>query len=292
MNGNDQPPKKVNYCIMNLKLGIVLSGGGVRGMAHIGLLKALREFGIEPDYISGASAGALVGALYAADYTSEEMLDFFKKTPIFQFSFYSISKPGLLDIEKYEIFFGEYFPNNDFKALRKRLFITTTDIAKAEIHYFSEGELIRPLLASAAIPPIFTPVEINGRYHSDGGIMNNFPIEPIESICDRIIGCNVSPATKRNNEDLKTSYQIFWRSTELTYHSQNMHKLPLCDFLLEPSELVEFNIMDTRYIDKAFEIGYQRAVEALEVLSKQPNARLPLQARQNIEKPLLSDLNP
>jgi NTE family protein len=112
------------------QLGIVLSGGGVRGMAHIGLLKALEEHDIQPEIIAGSSAGALVGALYAYGHDFDAMLEFFKTVPLFKFSFYSAVKPGLLDIDKYRVFFKDYFPENDFAALNKPLHVQQFPIWK------------------------------------------------------------------------------------------------------------------------------------------------------------------
>ena len=81
--------------------GLVLSGGGIRGVAHIGAIKALEEYGIYPTHIAGTSAGAIVGALYAAGCNWEEMLDFFKSTEIFSLTNYAMGKPGFLDTEKF-----------------------------------------------------------------------------------------------------------------------------------------------------------------------------------------------
>ncbi len=251
---------------MENQTGIVLSGGGVRSMAHIGLLEALEEYGVTPHYISGSSAGALVGSLYAAGYSYSDMIEFFKTTPVFSFSFYSVNKPGLLDIEKYVGFFEKYFPENSFEALKKKLFICTTNISKAEYHIFSSGELILPLLASAALPPIFTPVNLDGHLHSDGGIMNNFPVEPLRKYCNKILGCNATPVEFTEQEKLKTSFQVFWRSTELTYLSQYKHKFELCDFILQPKDLEKIHILDTKSIDKAYQLGYDAAKEAIENL--------------------------
>ena len=80
-------------------LGLVLSGGGVRGVAHIGAIQALLEHDIAPDVVSGSSAGAVVGALYCNGYSPEEMLDFFKKTPLFHINKFAFSKPGFIDTD-------------------------------------------------------------------------------------------------------------------------------------------------------------------------------------------------
>ena len=99
-------------------IGLVLSGGGVRGMAHIGLIKAMREHQIEAKVVAGTSIGALVGALYANDNTVDEMLTFFKETPLFQYSFFAINKPGFIDTERYVSIFKDFFPDNSFKSLK------------------------------------------------------------------------------------------------------------------------------------------------------------------------------
>ncbi|HDO26739.1 MAG TPA: phospholipase, partial [Bacteroidetes bacterium] len=170
-----------------MKIGLVLSGGGIRGIAHIGLIKVLEDHNIKPDIVSGASAGALVGALYAKGYSTETIIDFFHNTPLFRISFFAKNKPGLLDMEKYQTYFKEYFPEDSFESLEKQLYITATNLEDGRLDFFSSGELINPLLASAALPPVFAPVLINDKLYVDGGIMNNFPVEPLENNCDFII---------------------------------------------------------------------------------------------------------
>ena len=95
---------------MSEKIGLVLSGGGVRAIAHIGFIKVLLENNIVPERVSGTSAGALVAALYAAGYQPDEMLSFFKQTPLLKFSLYARGKVGLMDSDKYELYFKKYFP--------------------------------------------------------------------------------------------------------------------------------------------------------------------------------------
>jgi len=246
------------------KLGIVLSGGGVRGMAHIGLLKALHDNGIQPECISGASAGALVGALYANGCNADDILHFFKNTPLFAFSYYSARKPGLLDSERYRRFFEQYFPEDNFAALEKQLFVSATDIVRGRPDIFSEGELINPLLASAALPPIFTPVEINGRLYADGGIMNNFPIEPLLPNCDIIIGSFVNPIKKVKKRHFTNTMKVFQRAYELRFLATSQLKFQQCDFLFAPQSLYKFGTLDTRYIDEIFNIGYQSALTKMD----------------------------
>ena len=148
-------------------VGLVLSGGGVKGMAHIGLIKALLEYDIYPNIVSGASAGALVGSLYANGVAPDDMLLFFKETPLFRYNFITINKPGLFDTEKYIPFLRNYFTEDSFEDLPRELHIAVTNLQEGSCQFFSSGELLLPLLASAALPPVFSPVSINGRLYAD-----------------------------------------------------------------------------------------------------------------------------
>ncbi|MEL6917683.1 MAG: patatin-like phospholipase family protein, partial [Bacteroidota bacterium] len=156
------------------KIGLVLSGGGHRGVAHAGAIKALEEYGISPNLISGSSAGALVGALYAADYKPEEMIKVFKNLKIFNISRYARKKPGFVDTNSFHGFLAAYFPENSFKFKKKELFITATDLVNAKIKVFTQGNLINSILASASFPGVFTPMSIDNCLYADGGILDNF----------------------------------------------------------------------------------------------------------------------
>lgn len=253
-----------NDKITTEKAGIVLSGGGVRGMAHIGVLKALREHGIEPRWISGTSVGALVGALYAGGASEAEMLGFFKETPLFRYDFLSILKPGLLDTDRYHKIFESYWPHNRFEALDKTLYVTATNLQRGEERTFSQGELIRPLLASAALPPIFSPVLIEGELYSDGGIMNNFPLEPLESKATFLVGSNVSVVSTKDKKEINSSIQLAARTTGLMIYAINREKIGRCHLMFEPPELEQIGVLDKKGIENAFRIGYEFASRAVE----------------------------
>ncbi|MFX0556006.1 patatin-like phospholipase family protein [Maribacter sp. CXY002] len=250
------------------KIGLVLSGGGVRGMAHIGLIKAMQEFGLEAESVAGSSVGALVGALYANNTSVLDMLRFFKETPLFKYNFFAIAKPGLLDTERYTSSFKQYFPHDSFEGLTKALSVVATNLEKGEELFISKGELIKPLLASAALPPVFSPVNYQGMLYADGGIMNNFPLEPIHGTVDFIIGSNVSIVSKLEKKQLNNSLQLTGRVTGLMVYAINRDKINRCDLVIEPHELEHIGILDRKGIEKAYAIGYEKAVRALEGLNR------------------------
>ncbi len=233
-------------------------------MAHIGLLRALDAYGIRPSVVSGTSVGAIVGGLYAHGHDHAGMMNFFRKTPLFRYNFLTINKPGLLDTDRYVGIFKEYFPGDTFESLQKRLYVTTTNLQKGTQEVFHRGELIRPLLASAALPPVFSPVEINRCLYADGGIMNNFPSEPIASQCDYLIGSNVSVVKEVGRDAIRTSLQLTNRTTALMIYAINNQKIASCDLLFEPKELESIGVLDKRSLEKAFQIGYAHASKVLE----------------------------
>ena len=259
------------YYIMGIfeskSIGLVLSGGGVRGMAHIGVLRAMQDHGIAANLVSGSSVGALVAALYANGHSIPEMLSFFKETPLFRYNFLTILKPGLVDTERYIDIFKGYFPDDNFSALKRELFVVATNLQKGEEEFFSEGELIRPLLASAALPPVFTPVSINNCLYGDGGIMNNFPLEPIKDKVDFMIGSNVSVIKQVDKKSIRTSLQLASRTSALMIYAINRSKIAQCDFIIEPMELDQIGVLDKAGIEKAYIIGYEHACRKLEKLA-------------------------
>lgn len=250
--------------IKSKKIGLVLSGGGVKGIAHIGLLKALKEYSIEAQIVSGTSVGALVGALYSNGSSIEQMLAFFRETPLVKYNFFTFVKAGLMDTEKYHELFKKHFEHHSFETLPKKLYVTATNLQDGEQILFSSGELVRTLLASAALPPVFSPVEINGQLYADGGIMNNFPVEPLVEECDFIIGSNVSAIKYVPKTAINSSLKLTNRVTSLMIYASNKDKLKYCDLIFEPPQLETFGILDKKGIQKAFEVGYLNAVRVLE----------------------------
>lgn len=245
-------------------IGLVLSGGGARGAAHIGALKAFEEYGISPTHISGTSIGAIVGALYAADVHWTEILKFFKTTSIFHTKRFAFNKPGFLDTEKFYDDLNVYLPRDNFDSLQKPLYITATNVLNGKLKIFSKGQLIKPVIASASFPGVFTPTEINGSYYIDGGILNNFPVEPLKKHCDKIIGVYINSLKKISIKDLKYSYSVADRALKIRAAYDSIKKFPECDLIISPEEIGEFAVFGMSNTDIIFELGYNATIKALE----------------------------
>lgn len=244
-------------------IGLVLSGGGVRGMAHIGLLRALEELEMKVEMVSGTSVGAIIGAMYCNGRSIEEMLGFFRNTPLFNYKYVTWNKPGLLDTDKYYNGFQKGIGASSFEELEIPLFVMTTNLQKGELRAFHSGDLVHPVLASAALPPYFSPVRIEDELYADGGVMNNFPTEPLRDKVDLIFGSNVSRVRDVIRKEIHSSLQLVQRTTDLMLYAMNKPKLETCDLLFEPYELEAIGILDKKRIDEAFEIGYEHAKKTL-----------------------------
>ena len=253
---------------MKKELGLVLSGGGVRAIAHIGFLQVLLENNIKPTKVSGTSAGALVCALYAAGYNTEEMLSFFKQTPLLKLSLYALNKPGVMDSEKYISFFKKYFSEDTFESLKIPLTITATNLLNGKLDYFDSGQLIKPLIASCALPPVFSPIEVNGNLYSDGGVLNNFPIEPLKGKCDKIIGSFVNPIEEIDKSEINSSIKLMYRVYHIGLDASNIKKFSGCNYVFSPKNIDKVGVLDTNGIDKAYKIGFEHAKKEIENILK------------------------
>ena len=246
-----------------MNVGLVLSGGGFRGVAHIGVIKALEEAEIFPTHISGTSAGAIVGALYAYGYNWEEILKFYESIQILDIKKYALGKPGFIDAEKFYSKFNGYLKEDNFSALKKKLTVTATDLLNGNLKVFKEGELIKPILASAAFPGVFAPLKIKDSYYIDGGALNNFPVEALASSCDIIIGSYVNGFDVAAIDDFKYAYNVVERAFKLKSVKEDYAKFDSCDLVISPRELSKYGTFSTKHLNEIFKIGYDATKNAL-----------------------------
>ncbi|OIQ18760.1 patatin-like phospholipase family protein [Lacinutrix sp. MedPE-SW] len=247
-----------------MSIGLVLSGGGSRGIAHIGVLRALEEYNIKISHISGTSCGAIVGSLYAAGHSWEDIFHFFKSVPLFSYKKYAINKPGFIDTSKFYKELLPYFSHDNFNALQLKLFITATNLVTAKAETFSSGALINTILASSAVPGIFSPVIIDNNPYTDGGILNNFPVEPILNSCSKIIGVYVNPIEDIDAKQLKHSYQVLNRAYQIGFLNQSVSKFDACDFVIYPKKLNKYGLFNLKNMETILKIGYEEAIKIIE----------------------------
>jgi NTE family protein len=245
-----------------MKIGLVLSGGGSRGVSHLGVVKALYENGIRPDIISGTSAGALVGAMLAYGYAPDEVLDISLKTNFLRYIRPAFRGGGLLRIGRIEGLCYTYIPENTFEALKIPLVVNATDICAGETVYYRTGELARPVLGSCCLPGLFEPMEYQGRQLVDGGVLNNLPVEPIEQEVDFLIGVHCNPFPIKNNV-VRTS-EVLMRSLIMAVHSRSRERFLRCNLLIEPPQLCGYQVFERRKAREMFSLGYEYTMQLLE----------------------------
>lgn len=245
-------------------IGLVLSGGGARGIAHLGLLQALEELGIKPTVISGVSAGAVIGALYAAGYTPRQILSMAKDHSPMSVVAAVITAGGLFSPEVLKGVLMEAIPQNDFALLKIPLFVTATDLENCSSVTFSEGTLNDVIVGSAAIPALFEPISYQNWLLVDGGVLNDFPVDCLSGKCDKIIGSHVNKLFNSEGASL-SRLQVLERCFHLAAAEKVATQAKLCNVLIEP-QLTQYNMFEMKYADEIFEIGYQAAMVQKESL--------------------------
>lgn len=242
-------------------IGLVLSGGGARGFAHLGLIQALNDAGIRPDVISGTSAGALAGVLYADGYTPKEIMKIMNSGSRLDFMRPTLPREGLLQISGIAKILKSWLHAKTFEELKIPLYVTATDINNGKAEYFSRGELIDPVIASASIPVLFQPVMINNIHYVDGGVLDNLPVHPIEGKCRLLIGSFVNPVGYV--EKVSGLINIAERTFMLSMSKEISEKAKKFDLFVAPPELMNYKILDPEKADELFYVGYEATAEKL-----------------------------
>ncbi len=237
-------------------IGLVLSGGGARAIAHLGLLQRMDEMGIKPGVISGVSAGAIIGALYASGMSPKQILGIVKEYN--GLAKIVLSSGGLFTATGLQQILNTALPVDDFDSLSVPLYVTATDMAGGTSVTFSRGPLIDVFIGSSSVPVLFTPKKHGRQYLVDGGVLNNLPAECLAGKCDKIIGSHVNRRDKpaKNLDRLHVFDQCF----HMAIAKNVAQNAGLCDILFEP-ELDKYSMFDIKYADRLFKVGYQAAKE-------------------------------
>ena len=251
----------------NKTIGLTLSGGGMRGIAHIGVLKALDEFGIRPNMISGTSAGALIGAFYSLGIRPQQMQDVVRERTFFSRSAFRLSRQSLFSTNFILHLLQEFFPENDFKTLKIPLFVATTELTQGRIEFFNKGPLFEALIASASIPLVFSPVKMNDKVYVDGGVLDNLPIEPLVPHCDFIVASHVN-ALRHESFSKINLLKTFDRILHLAIASSVYSKISSCDLFLEPPAISQYSLFKKNNTDEMIESAYNYCCEKLELMSR------------------------
>jgi NTE family protein len=268
-----------------MKVGLALGGGGARGFAHIGVLHAMEERGIEQVAVAGCSMGGIVGAFIANGAASSDIREAFadlKAIDLFDWS----RKGGLIGGKGLEKQIAEHLPDR-IDQLKIPFRSTAVDIQAGRPFVFFDGELVPALRATSAVPGIFSPVEYKGRVFVDGGLLINVPIEEVRSMTtEPVLAVDVTPPPDRKLifEDNRS----FLEKLKAPFHSgkrplffellTKAYEIPAAilndvrvaglrpEILIKPRLDPDLKPEDFDRMDDAIEAGYGAAVEVLDAL--------------------------
>jgi len=248
-----------------MKTGLVLSGGGARACAHIGVLKALDEMNIKIDAISGVSAGAMVAAFYCAGVKTSEMLQLAHEIDLFRLRNFRIGRRGIFSANVLSQLLEKHLHIKTFEELKLPLTVASTDFIQGKTVYFNSGNLLNAIIASSSIPAIFEPAFINGSMYVDGGLLNNLPVEPLVGKYEVIIGSHVNPvATDVSDFGIINTIE---RSFLLAIWNSVKGAAGLCSVYIEPAKLSRYHVFDLKHAKEMMEIGYQETMEQREKIN-------------------------
>lgn len=242
--------------------GFVLSGGFIKGFAHLGAIQALIEHDIRPDIISSTSAGSLAGALYADGNEPYQVLEFFDGL-----KFSDLTKPvlpttGFFELNELEDFLHTHLKRKRIELLPVPMVITATDLDHGKSVFFRKGDIAQCVAASCCMPVLFSPITIRGTHFVDGGVLMNLPVSPIREECHRIYAINVSPLM--TNDYKMNIISIAERSYQFIFRSNTVAEREMADVLIEPVNLSGYSNMDLDKSREIFMAGYDTAKEILE----------------------------
>lgn len=270
-------------------VGLALGGGFARGLAHLGVLRALNELGIPVDLIGGSSMGGMVGAMWALGWESGQIAE--RTSRAFHDSFDDMTLPFLSfkGGGNHSRVVREFFGTKQIEDLWMPYFCISTNLNRAEVKIHSAGALADAVLASTRAPGIFPPVVMEGELHIDGGLINNVPVDVMRSFSNNgnVIGVDVSPPHELHNivnyGDAISGWQAAWRRfnpsrDKRVYHpsmllvlmrviefggiSYRREKAETADVYISP-EVIRFKRNDFQEASAIAEAGYQAAFPAL-----------------------------
>lgn len=255
-------------------IGIALSGGGTRGVVHIGALKALEENGIYPTIISGTSAGSIVGAMYAEGYSPAEMLSIASERSLIWMFSLRLPTKGFVRHTFLRKLLKRYITANDFEELKKPLHIAVTNLNTGKAEVINTGPLHDVIIASASIPVLYEPIRIGTCWYADGGLVMNLPASCIRPLARFVIAVNLIPRKELTSEEVNSIAGIASRSLHLAAFNTIQPELHNCDIVIEPESIYNYSRFNFSNIKEMHEIGYEETLQMMPKIKEAINACL------------------
>ena len=266
-------------------VGLVMSGGGARGFAHLGVVRALREYGVPIDLVGGTSMGGILAAGVAADWSDAELVERFRRSfvdtnPLSDFTLPLVS---LVSGRKVGLLLRRELGDIDIEDLPLPFFCVSSNLTTGHIAVHQDGPLWRWLRASVAIPGVLPPVFHGGEVYVDGGAMNNLPVDVMRAkgrgpVIGVDVGMDRAFTTDLEATEMPSIWnlfrgrhggrrrpnilQILWRSGMVNSTTATQLRRSQSDLLLTPA-LESIDLLDWKSMDRAIDIGYRNACERL-----------------------------
>ena len=278
----------------DINFGLTLSGGGARGLAHIGVLRALENANIRPDYLTGTSMGGVIAAGYAAGLSPDDLgqiaLKYASVRKLWGLADPTLPRRGLFQGERLLAFFEKHLQGSTFADLRIPLILIAVDLNSGQEVYLQEGSVAEAVRATISVPGLLAPVKNNGRRLVDGGLLNNLPVDVVRAMGANVtLGVDVySPKASSSfwqelgqkrflSETVGELIAVLGDSLDLLIQQQCVNKLQKNppDFLIYPDIPVDVTVVT----------GYHRAADLITLGEEAATAILPdLQASLNLMK--------
>jgi NTE family protein len=249
---------------MNDNLGIVFSGGGALGLAHIGAIKALEEYDLEPCYVAGSSMGAIIGVMYAAGYTSDEIMKIVEDRRLYKvghlMSWQSAYwNQGMSTQKTLYKELREFVPHNSFDSLERRFMVCVTNVETGEPVYRHTGDNLKEFVAaSASIPAVFEPIVIDSVRYVDGGVTDNLPVKALRAQLGlpllKVIAIDVLPFIE--NYEAKNSLDMAKWGLRLFQYKNAEPNRATADYLIDCWALKEYHEFDFKRYKEIYQYGY------------------------------------
>ena len=271
--GQSEKFSTFNSQLSTQEFGLVLSGGGALGFAHIGAIKALEEYGIEPKYVAGTSMGAIIGVMYAAGYSADEIMQIVKEDRLYKVGRLitmqsALRNSGMSTHKTLLRELAELIPHNSFDSLERKFMVCVTSVETGEAVYRHKGGYLKEYVAaSASIPGVFEPIIIDSVRYIDGGIVDNLPVSQLLALNPQlfIIGVDVLPFVE-NYEAKNSIDMLLWMSR--LFQSKNMDpNRAKCDWLIQSFALNEYHGFEFKRYKEIYQYGYDAMKEYIEANS-------------------------
>ena len=264
------------------KIGIAFGGGGARGFSHIGVIKALNEFGLDFDYVAGTSVGSIIGAAYASGMTWKEMYDVAKKLKTKDIKtnkiFFMPSKTdGIENLMK------EILGDINIEELKKPFSAVAVDIKSTKEVCISHGNLAKAVAGSCCVPGIFQPVEFGDRLLCDGGLQNNIPANiPRFFDCDYVIAVDCNSTRTYGTESTKT-LDIISCALRVLMKSNSIKGYLNADLTIA-CDTKRYKATELQGIDEMVEIGYRNTIDMMPEIMKIFSGKYPKKKKKDYGK--------